>query len=82
MAGFFYYREWLDFEIVLLATGLVVISEIFNTAIEALCDFVESGNNEKIGLIKDVSAGAVGFSIFIWFIVISIEVYRAYGLLS
>ena len=82
MAGFFYYRQWLDFSIVLLATGLVIIAEIFNTAIEALCDFVESEDNEKIGLIKDVSAGAVGISIFIWLIVISIEVYRAYILLG
>jgi diacylglycerol kinase len=80
MAGFFYYRQWLDFGIVLLATGLVVISEIFNTAIEALCDFVESDHNIKIGLIKDVSAGAVGISIFIWFIIIFIEIYRAYSL--
>lgn len=82
MAGFFYYRQWLDFGIVLLATGLVIVSEIFNTAIEALCDFVEDDYNEKIGLIKDVSAGAVGISIFIWFIIISIEIYRAYYLLS
>lgn len=82
MAGFFYYRQWLDFSIVLLATGLVIIAEIFNTAIEALCDFVESDENEKIGLIKDVSAGAVGISIFIWLIVIAIEVYRAFELLS
>ena len=82
MAGFFYYRQWLDFSVVLLATGLIIISEIFNTTIEALCDFIESGHNEKIGLIKDVSAGAVGISIFIWFIIILIEVYRAYLLLS
>jgi diacylglycerol kinase len=82
MAGFFYYRQWLDFGMVLLATGLVIISEVFNTAIEALCDFVEPEYNQKIGLIKDVSAGAVGISIFIWFIIISIEIYRAYYLLN
>lgn len=82
MAGFFYYRQWLDFGMVLIATGLVIISEVFNTAIEALCDFVEPEYNQKIGLIKDVSAGAVGISIFIWFIIISIEIYRAYILLN
>ena len=82
MAGFFYYRQWLDFGMVLVATGLVIISEVFNTAIEALCDFVEPEYNQKIGLIKDVSAGAVGISIFIWFIIISIEIYRAYILLN
>ena len=77
LSGFFYYRQWLDFSLVLVATGLVVISEIFNTALEALCDFVESHENPKIGMIKDISAGAVGVSIFIWFMVIVIEIYRA-----
>lgn len=82
MAGFFYFRQWLDFSIVLIATALVLVAEMFNTAIEALCDFVEPEQNDKIGLIKDVSAGAVGVCIFVWFIVITIEVYRAYLLLS
>jgi len=81
LAGFFYYRQWLDFSLVLLATGMVIISEVFNTAIEALCDFVEDRHNEKIALIKDVSAGAVGISLFIWFVIIAIEVFRAYSLL-
>ena len=77
LAGFFYYRQWLDFGLVLLATGLMLVSEIFNTAIEALCDFVESNKKEKIGVIKDISAGAVGVSVFIWIMVIIIELYRA-----
>ena len=55
----------------------MLVSEIFNTAIEALCDFVESNKNEKIGVIKDISAGAVGVSVFIWIMVIIIELYRA-----
>jgi len=78
LCGFFYYRLWLDFGLVLIATGLVIISEIFNTTIEALCDFIESNQNPKIGLIKDVAAGAVGISIFIWFLIMAIEIYRAY----
>lgn len=82
LGAFFYYRQWLDFGLVLLATGLVIIAEIFNTAIEALCDFVESEENKKIGLIKDICAGAVGVSIFIWFILISVELFRAYSLIS
>lgn len=81
MIGFFYYRQWLDFSVVLIATGLVLVSEIFNTAIEALCDFVEPMQNQKIGLIKDVAAGAVGVSIFVWAIIIMIELYRVYTFL-
>lgn len=82
LGGFFYYRQWLDFSVLLLATGLMLASEIFNTAIEALCDFVESNKNEKIGVIKDISAGAVGISIFIWIVIIIIELYRASILFS
>lgn len=82
LAGFFYFRQWLDFSIVLIATALVLVTEMMNTAIETLCDFVEPELNEKIGLIKDVSAGAVGVAIGVWFVVITIEVYRAYLLLN
>ena len=65
----FIFRQWLDFEIILLATGLVVVTEMFNTAIEAICDFVEIRENEKIKAIKDVGAAAVGSSILIWLLI-------------
>jgi len=81
MVGFFYYRQWLDFGLVLVATGLMIVAEIFNTAIEALCDFVETDKNNRIGIIKDISAGGVGISIFVWFIIIFIEIYRGSNLL-
>lgn len=82
MIGFFYFSQWLDFSLVLIATVLVLVSEMFNTVIEALCDFVVPNQNSKIGRIKDVSAGAVGVSIFVWFIIIIIEVCRAFVLLE
>ena len=74
MTIFFYYRQWVDFGIVLLATAIVIIAEMFNTTIELLCDFIEEKQNEKIGIIKDVAAGTVGVSIFVWFIITLIEV--------
>ncbi|EWH11617.1 diacylglycerol kinase [Catenovulum agarivorans DS-2] len=82
MVAFFYFRQWLDFSLVLLATALVLVAEMFNTALEALCDFVEPKQNQQIGLIKDVAAGAVGVCIFIWTIIILIEIYRAAVLLE
>ena len=33
---------------------------VMNSAIEALCDFVETRHNEKIGIIKDIAAAGVG----------------------
>ncbi len=49
-------NEWLA---VIVVSGIVIISELFNTAFERLADFVEPKHNFKIGLIKDYCAGAV-----------------------
>jgi diacylglycerol kinase (ATP) len=76
LAGCFYYRQWLDFSIVLVASGLMLVAEMVNTAIEALCDFVEAGHNEKIGVIKDVASAAVGISILVWSATLLMEVIR------
>ncbi len=69
----FMYREWIDVTIIILATGVMISSEVFNTAIEAVCDFMETRYNEKIGMIKDISAAATGIAIFVWIVVIGFE---------
>ncbi len=69
-------RDWVDAATVLLATGLMVAAELFNTAIEALCDFVETRHDEKIGIIKDIAAAATGMVILAWWIVLAVEVFR------
>jgi len=76
LTGCFYYRQWLDFSLVLVASGLMLVAEMVNTAIEALCDFVEAGHNEKIGIIKDVASAAVGISILVWSATLLMEVFR------
>ncbi len=68
------FREWIDVSLIILATGVMIASEVFNTAIEAVCDFMETRYNEKIGMIKDISAAATGITIFIWMVVVGIEV--------
>ncbi len=67
-------HKWVDLLLLLLATGLVLITEIVNSAIEALCDFVEEAPNEKIKTIKDISAAAVGISIVVWVVVLAMEI--------
>ncbi len=69
-------RDWVDAALILLATGLVVAAELFNTAIEALCDFIETRHNEKIGIIKDIAAAATGMVILAWWIVLLVEIAR------
>ena len=57
--GFYYNiskQEWIW---IILAIGLVLITELLNTALEVLVDFVSPGFHPKAGIIKDVSAGAV-----------------------
>ena len=48
-----------DVALILLVCFLVLIAETINTAIEKICDFLEPNFNKKIGLIKDIAAGAV-----------------------
>jgi len=50
---FFIVRQWIDFFFILTATSLVLMAELFNSAIEAFCDFIETRENPKIKVIKD-----------------------------
>lgn len=49
----------IEWALVFLAIAIVFITEILNTAIEKLADFVEPKWNKKIGEIKDYGAAAV-----------------------
>jgi diacylglycerol kinase len=69
-------RAWVDFLLILVVTAFVLVAEIFNSAIEALCDFVETRHNEKIKVIKDIAAAGVGIAIFVWLIVLGVELSR------
>lgn len=82
MALAFVLRQWVDALLILLATGLVLTAEILNTAIEALCDFVESKHNDKIKIIKDVAAAGVGISILVWAVILLAEMSRLWSAFS
>jgi len=70
----FLLRAWVDFLLIFVATGLMLIAEIFNSAIEAVCDYLQTDEDAKIGAIKDMAAAAAGTSIFIWVVVMAYEV--------
>ena len=67
-------RDWVDALLVIVVTALVLVAEIMNSAIEALCDFVETRHNEKIGIIKDIAAAGVGIAMLAWLLVLGFEV--------
>ena len=58
--GGFYFKintnEWIA---VIFAIGIVVVSEMLNTAIEKLTDMVSPEINLKAKVVKDLAAGAV-----------------------
>lgn len=59
VAAFFLKVNKTELIAIILATGLVWAAELFNTAIEKLCDLVSKDFHPAIKFIKDVSAAAV-----------------------
>ena len=73
LAGALFARDWVDVALIIVVTALVLVAEIMNSAIEALCDFVETRHNEKIGIIKDIAAAGVGIAMLAWLLVLGFE---------
>ncbi|OCA79857.1 diacylglycerol kinase [Chryseobacterium contaminans] len=48
-----------DAALIFLASAAVLSAEIFNTAIEKICDIIQPDFDKRIGFIKDIAAGAV-----------------------
>ena len=48
-----------EFALVAIAISLVLAAEAFNTALEELCDKLETDHDPRVAKIKDLAAGAV-----------------------
>lgn len=59
VAGFYFDINSTEWIMQLFAIAMVLGIEGMNTAVEKLSDFVQPEFDKKIGLIKDISAGAV-----------------------
>ncbi|MBB4805825.1 diacylglycerol kinase (ATP) [Chryseobacterium defluvii] len=82
----FFINVFLIFYLKLSATDAILIlivsfgvlgAEIFNTAVEKLCDIVQPDFDRRIGFIKDISAGAV-LLMAIASVIVGIVVYWKY----
>lgn len=62
IAGFYFDISTTEWILQILSIGLIMSIEGLNTAIEKTADFIHPEHHEKIGIIKDVSAGAVFIS--------------------
>lgn len=67
----------IDTALVLIVSFGVLIAEIFNTAIEKICDIIQPEFDKRIGFIKDISAGAVILTAILS-VVVGILVYWKY----
>jgi len=74
IAGFFFNISTSEWIIQLLAIGLVMSIEGINTAIEEIANFIHPEHHTKIGLIKDIAAGAV-FIASIFATIIGLVIY-------
>ena len=59
VAGFYFNISTNEWVAQVLAIGLVMTAEGMNTAIEEIANFIHPERHDKIGLIKDIAAGAV-----------------------
>lgn len=80
LGGAFFFRQWVDVGLILLAMGVMLISELFNSAIEVLCDYIEPQQNDRIRVTKDIAAAAVGLSILVWAAILIMESIRLFKL--
>ena len=59
VAGFYYNLSPIEWIVQILAIASIMALEGINTAIEEMADFVHPEQHKKIGLIKDLAAGAI-----------------------
>lgn len=62
IAGFYFKITSTEWLFQTLSIGMVMGIEGLNTAIEKIADFIHPNYDERIGFIKDISAGAVFFA--------------------
>jgi diacylglycerol kinase (ATP) len=59
IAGFYFEISTTEWMVQVAIIGLVISMEGMNTSVEYIADFIHPDHHPKIGLIKDVAAGAV-----------------------
>lgn len=67
--GFVFKINYLEWIVILFAIALVIITEILNTTIEKIADFISPQQHIKIKVIKDLAAAAVFTSAIISIII-------------
>lgn len=58
------------------ATALFLMVELFYSAIEVLCDFIEIRENPKIKLTKEIPVSTVGIGVLLLATIMTVEFIR------
>ncbi|MBL1220468.1 diacylglycerol kinase family protein [Chryseobacterium sp. L7] len=74
---FYFKLSTVDAALILMASLSVLSAEIFNTAIEKVCDIIQPDFDKRIGFIKDIAAGAV-LVMVVGSVIVGIVVYWKY----
>ena len=72
IAGFYFKISSFEWMAQLLVIGLVLVAEAVNTAVEEVADFIHPDYHKKIGLIKDIAAGAPAIAAIISLVIAGI----------
>jgi len=64
------------FLFVLAVTGLMLAAELFNTAIEELCDYVQPALDDRIKATKDMAAAATMVTIVLWYVIVAVVLFE------
>lgn len=81
IAGFYFQISKTEWLVQILTCACVLTAEGLNTAVEALANFVHPDYDRRIGIVKDIAAGAV-FIMAMASVVIGLIIYLPYLLPS
>ena len=72
----FLFDDWFHFLFLLSMTGVMIVAEMFNSSIAALCDYVQPEHDTLVGAVKDIAAGAAWIAAFVWAVNIIVVIYE------
>jgi len=69
ICGFIFNISLTEWALQIICIGAILVAESLNTAIEKIANFIHPDYHKKIGVIKDIAAGAVAFAAIMAFII-------------
>jgi|SRR5690625_38487 len=63
--GFVFKLNGVEWSLILLVVGLVLVAEMINTVVERMIDYIKPDLHPQAGMIKDMAAGSVLVAAFI-----------------